>query len=215
MNLRNVQFRFLFALLAFVTLPAAAPAAYAEEPCCNITAINTQTGLVTATVKATGQVFQFHLSDASELKSLKVGQAIYANFATKQVSLDGRTMAGAITRPNTTASTQSPPQDTGEHSTASAASSASSSKKGAATKSMTVVKGDSTVIKASEGDTAMAERGITRPPQTGGGEGTPVVTAVPDAEAVSAQTGMPAAAITSIDAKTGVVTARVNATSQP
>ena len=96
MNLRNAQFRLLFALFAFIVLLVAAPAAYASVPCCQITAINSQTGVVTAKVNATGQVFQFKLNDAAQVRTLKVGQAIYANMTAKQVSLDGKIPAGTI-----------------------------------------------------------------------------------------------------------------------
>jgi len=97
MNLRINQFRFLFALATLaILIAAAAPAAYAGEPCCNITGINTKTGVVTARVNATGQVFYFRLNDPAQLKSIHVGQAIYANTAAKQVSLDGQHPAGEL-----------------------------------------------------------------------------------------------------------------------
>jgi Cu/Ag efflux protein CusF len=44
---------------------------------------------VAARETATGRTFQFKVNDAALLKSLKVGQKIYANFATKKVSVDG------------------------------------------------------------------------------------------------------------------------------
>jgi hypothetical protein len=59
-----------------------------ETPCCGITAIDTKTGQVTARVTATGQTFSFTASP-SVLNSLKVGQGVYANFTSKQVSVDG------------------------------------------------------------------------------------------------------------------------------
>jgi len=96
MNLRNTQFWLLFALLAFGMLLAATPAAYAGEPCCQITAINTQTGVVTAKVNATGQVFQFTLNNRAELRQLRVGQGVYANLSSKTISLDGRAVAGSV-----------------------------------------------------------------------------------------------------------------------
>ena len=58
-------------------------------PCCAITAINARAGQVTARVNASGQVFTFTAS-ASVVNSLKLGQGVYANFTSKQVSLDGR-----------------------------------------------------------------------------------------------------------------------------
>jgi Cu/Ag efflux protein CusF len=96
MNLRIAQFRFSFALAMLIT-GATLMLAEGQAPAAAITAINSQSGLVTAKVNTTGQVFQFRLNDSAQLKSLKAGQPIYANLTTRQVSLDGRTIAGTIT----------------------------------------------------------------------------------------------------------------------
>jgi hypothetical protein len=58
-------------------------------PCCNITGVNMETGIVAAKENTTGQMFSFKVSNANLLNSLKIGQGVYANFATKQVSLNG------------------------------------------------------------------------------------------------------------------------------
>ena len=71
-------------------------AAYAAAPCCDIIAVNTQTGVVTAKVNATGQTFQFTLKNSAQLRQLRVGQGVYANLSSKTVSLDSRTVAGNI-----------------------------------------------------------------------------------------------------------------------
>jgi len=63
--------------------------ALAAEPCCNITGVDYRTGLVTARNTATGQTFQFKVSNASLLRTLRVGQGVYADFGTKEVSVDG------------------------------------------------------------------------------------------------------------------------------
>src|ERR1700687_3707341 len=42
------------------------------------------------------KVFQFKVTDAAVLKSLKVGQGVYANFGAMQVSLDGSTVCCSI-----------------------------------------------------------------------------------------------------------------------
>lgn len=60
-------------------------------PCCLITSIEASTGVVTAKVNATGQAFQFKVTDATLLRSLKIGQGVYANLKTHQVSVDGKT----------------------------------------------------------------------------------------------------------------------------
>jgi cathepsin L len=75
----------------FLTVLALAPRAEPADPCCQITAINEHTGLVTARETATSRTFEFHVPDAKLLTTLKVGQGVYANFATKQVSHDGVT----------------------------------------------------------------------------------------------------------------------------
>jgi len=89
----------LLALTAFLIVLSsiAAPAAQAGTPSCDIIGINLATGVVTAQVNATGQQFEFKLSNPAQLKTLKVGQAVYANLNTRQVSLDGKTAAGTIT----------------------------------------------------------------------------------------------------------------------
>lgn len=70
--------------------------AHAAGPCCSITSINTMTGTVTAKVNSTGQLFQFTLANKMQLRLLRVGSGVYANFGSHQVSLDGRTIAGNI-----------------------------------------------------------------------------------------------------------------------
>ena len=83
-----------FALMALALI---APAGRTEvKPCCAITHIDAATGIVTAQENATGRVFTIKVADAALLHSLKVGQGIYANFATKQVSIDGKSPAGTI-----------------------------------------------------------------------------------------------------------------------
>ncbi|HVB57312.1 MAG TPA: hypothetical protein VNE63_12940 [Candidatus Acidoferrales bacterium] len=86
------------AVLTFLLLSTAAwvPAARAADPCCNITGINARTGEVSARENATGRTFTFKVSDARLLKSLKVGEGVYANFSRKQVSIDGRRACCAI-----------------------------------------------------------------------------------------------------------------------
>jgi|1185.fasta_scaffold153147_2 hypothetical protein len=96
MTVRNVQFRFLLVLLAFVVLLAAAPAAYSQNPCCHITGVNSRTDAVTAKVDASGQLFQFTLNNRAQTSQLKVGQPVYANLKTNQVSLDGTHVVGSV-----------------------------------------------------------------------------------------------------------------------
>jgi peptidyl-prolyl cis-trans isomerase SurA len=72
-----------------------------------VTAIDAQSGTASAKVNATGAPFSFKVADQKELQALKVGVAVYANFTTHQVSLNGRdaccTMATTLTAAPSTA----------------------------------------------------------------------------------------------------------------
>ena len=64
-----------------------APPADAVESCCGITTIDAKTQTVTAKETKTGRTFQFQVADAKTLGSLKVGQAVHADFKTMKVSV--------------------------------------------------------------------------------------------------------------------------------
>src|ERR1700682_5479752 len=99
-----------FAIAVAITILAMGQPLYAQKPqptgvlstpkplspCCNVTAVDAGTGMVTAKENATGKIFQFKVTDAELLKSLKVGQGVYANFGAMQVSLDGSTACCSI-----------------------------------------------------------------------------------------------------------------------
>src|SRR2546426_530740 len=71
--------------------------AKAQAPaCCSITSVDARAGLVSAKVNATGQSFQFKPNSAALLSSLRVGEGVYANFSSRQVSLDGKTICCTI-----------------------------------------------------------------------------------------------------------------------
>jgi hypothetical protein len=72
-------------------LPAPAKA------CCEILSVDARAGLVEAKEKESGRVFKFEVKDVKSRSSLKVGQMIYANFKTREVSLDGRAACCSIT----------------------------------------------------------------------------------------------------------------------
>ena len=59
------------------------------NPCCSVTGLDAATGVITARVLSTGQTFQFKVTDSAQLSSLKMGQAVSANFQTQKVSVDG------------------------------------------------------------------------------------------------------------------------------
>jgi hypothetical protein len=73
--------------------PAPAPAGLA---CCAIMGLDAKGGTVSARATATGQAFSFAVTDRRLFDSLKVGQPVYANFKTGQVSLDGKKACCAI-----------------------------------------------------------------------------------------------------------------------
>jgi len=82
-----IRFVSLTIVLALGTLIGFAPAD-AGEPCCGITAIDAKTQIVTARETKTGRTFQFKVTDTKLLPSLKIGQAVHADFKTMKVSLD-------------------------------------------------------------------------------------------------------------------------------
>jgi Cu/Ag efflux protein CusF len=89
---RFTSLSFLLLATVLVALPVASagtPIKRPDAPCCVITGFTPVDGVVAAREAATGRTFQFKVNDAALLKTLKVGQKIYANFATKKVSVDG------------------------------------------------------------------------------------------------------------------------------
>jgi len=68
---------------------AGTPSAFAVTPCCAVAAI-AQNGLITARETRGTRAFQFQVADPALRRGLRVGSLVYANFDTKQVSLDGK-----------------------------------------------------------------------------------------------------------------------------
>jgi len=79
-------------------LSASFAPSHAGEPCCNVTAIDARTHVVTAREMRTGRTFQFKAADTKLLPSLRIGQAVHADFTTMKVSVnpDGATPCCAI-----------------------------------------------------------------------------------------------------------------------
>jgi hypothetical protein len=69
----------------------------AEAPCCSVTAAG-RDGVVAAKVNASNTPFEFRLDLPKAFQLLKAGQPVYANFKSRQVSVDGKTAAGSILR---------------------------------------------------------------------------------------------------------------------
>lgn len=86
--LKNAMFLFTLLLAGSTTVLGQAPA-----PCCSVATINASTGVVAAKANATGAPFEFKVPNA---RMVAAGQPVYANFATKQVSLDGKTICCTI-----------------------------------------------------------------------------------------------------------------------
>jgi hypothetical protein len=211
---------------ATVTAPKIAPAPIAAgeirnkvapaAPSCTISAIDINTGVVTATETATSKIFQFKLNDATQLNSLQVGRGVYANFAAGQVSFDGITPNGTIL---STASAPAVISGMGVGATvASPGTLRDEKKKPATTKQQpsstsnidrrnNIGNEDSSKINASEGDTEGAIRGVTAAPggtgQPSGAEKTAIVH--PPVER------FPCCEVTAIDSHTSIGTAKDNA----
>jgi hypothetical protein len=66
-----------------------AGAANAFDPCCGVASVDPQSGIVSARVAATGQVFQFKVGNPTLLRQLAVGAAVQADFAAKVAFLPG------------------------------------------------------------------------------------------------------------------------------
>ena len=81
--------RFVLAAVLFGVICGLGTTARAAAPCCAVTSIDVKNAVVTAKESATGRTFTFKVADVKLLKSLRVGQGVYANFAKKQVSVDG------------------------------------------------------------------------------------------------------------------------------
>ena len=76
--------------------------ASAADACCGVTNI-TKSGQITAQETHGARTFQFQVPDPSLLRGLRVGSPVYANFDTRQVSLDGKKSCCTILRISTAA----------------------------------------------------------------------------------------------------------------
>jgi hypothetical protein len=108
MNLRRLQLApqcglILSSIVLACTFAAFWGASAQDAPCCLITAIDPRTTTLTAEVRASGQSFAFRPKDPKLVSVFKVGQPVYANFKTGQVSLDGRVACCTITEGPTAA----------------------------------------------------------------------------------------------------------------
>jgi hypothetical protein len=81
-----MNFRTLIALIGAPLVLVPAAESRAATPCCGIVNIGTA-GVVTARETATGRTFEFQVADRRLLATLKIGQSVYADFTTMQVSV--------------------------------------------------------------------------------------------------------------------------------
>jgi hypothetical protein len=79
-----------------------APRALAVSPCCAVTSI-AKDGLITARETHGTRTFQFHAADPALRSGMRIGAPVYANFNTKQVSLDGKRSCCTMLRISTAA----------------------------------------------------------------------------------------------------------------
>ena len=82
--------------LIFVGALAAARVAAQQPLGATVTGVDAKTGVVTAKVNSTGQVFEFTLANKALISRLHAGQGVYVNLGNKQVSLDGKSPSGTI-----------------------------------------------------------------------------------------------------------------------
>ena len=83
---------------AAALLTNTASAQYATPACCTVVSVDARTGVAVAKVTATGATFEFRARTPRALALVRAGRAVYADFAGNQVSLDGRSAFGVITK---------------------------------------------------------------------------------------------------------------------
>ena len=140
--------------------------------CCSVTAVDLASGAVQARVNSNGQVFTFHLTNRAPAAALRVGQPVYANFTSKQVSLDARSIAGTITSvgPAPTPSAHPSPPPSSQPSSSSAKSGANSKptvSSASGNSGFNNMKVNTPNLTVPEGTTAGTIRGATASPSGG------------------------------------------------
>lgn len=88
--------RFLKACALMFVMTLSSHGAFAAAPCCAVVSVDLKTGVVTAVVSATHRSFTFQVPSRTELRTIAVGQSVFADFHTGQVSLDGDRSCCAI-----------------------------------------------------------------------------------------------------------------------
>src|SRR5215469_11898090 len=83
-------------LFLSVNLACAATMSFPEKATASITSIDANSGVILAKDSASGQVFQFKLTNPASLHSLSLGQTFFVDIANKLVSFDGSRINGNI-----------------------------------------------------------------------------------------------------------------------
>jgi hypothetical protein len=81
----------------------------AADACCQVTAVNVNTQIVTARDRASGRTFTFNVPTFAQAQKIKVGQKIHADFARNLASLDGAHFCCRIMEFEQTKSTRNDP----------------------------------------------------------------------------------------------------------
>lgn len=81
----------------------------AADACCQVTAVNTNTQIVTARDLASGKTFTFSVPTFAQAQKIRVGQKIHADFARNLASMDGAHFCCRIMELEQTKSTRNDP----------------------------------------------------------------------------------------------------------
>jgi hypothetical protein len=100
----------LKSVLLVCGLALAAGEAYSIDPCCTITSVNAKSGLVNARALDGSRTFQFTVKNKSALSQLRVGQQIYGDFGTHQVSINEGTPCCSMTHLKSVPAKAKPPK---------------------------------------------------------------------------------------------------------
>ena len=142
--------------------------ASAASPCCGVTNI-AKDGQITAQETRGARTFQFQVADPALRSKLRIGSPVYANFDTKQVSLDGKKSCCTILKISTAAKQPVPGMTPAPKNKPSGTT--------APSKQTTTVQVPKVDVTASEGSTATAIRGRPATPTTAAKQPAPGSTA--------------------------------------
>jgi hypothetical protein len=97
------------AAIVLLVLVGWASPGQAADACCQVTAVNPNTQIVTARELASGKTFSFNVPTFAQAQKIKVGQRIHADFARNLASLDGTNFCCRVMELDQTKSTRNDP----------------------------------------------------------------------------------------------------------